>query len=391
MIVKPKCRGFICTTTHPLGCAKNVEDQVEYIKSQPTIDGVKRVLVLGSSTGYGLASRIAAAFGMGAATIGVFFDRPGSETKPGTAGYYNNKAFEEEAKKAGLYAKSLNCDAFSHEAKQDVINLIKNDMPGGKVDLVVYSLASPKRVDPDTGEVYNSVIKPIGSAYSSKTVDFHTGTVSDVTIEPAKEDEIPSTIAVMGGADWLLWIQALQNAGVLSENCLTTAFSYIGPTMTHAIYKNGTIGMAKLDLEKKAKEITELLDPIGGKAYVSVNKALVTQASSAIPVVPLYISILYKIMKQKGTHEGCIEQIYRLYSDRLYNKSGISTDEENRIRIDDLEMMPEIQSEVDKIWNEINSENIESFSDIVGYRKEFFNLFGFERDDVDYDADVDLL
>jgi len=396
MIVKAKVRGFICTTAHPVGCRQNVQDQINYVTSKGPIDGPKRVLVIGSSTGYGLSSRITAAFGSKADTIGVFYEKASSENKTGTAGWYNDKAFVEFAKNAGLVAESVNGDAFSHEVKAQVIDLIKGKMPGGMVDLIVYSLASPRRIDPDTKEIYGSVIKPIGAPYVSKTCDFHTEVVSDVTIEPASEKEITETIAVMGGQDWLLWIDAMKDAGVLAKNVATVAYSYIGPVVTHAVYKDGTIGKAKQDLENSAAKINLKLANMNGHAFISVNKALVTQASSAIPVVPLYISLLYKAMKAKGTHEGCIEQMYRLYSERLYvkgnacNWSKISVDNAKRIRMDDWEMDSSIQQEVDKLWPIINSENILEISDLKGYQQEFFKLFGFNRSDVDYDADVSV-
>ncbi len=391
MIVKPKCRGFICITSHPTGCDLNVKEQIDYVKAKGRIAGPKRVLVIGSSTGYGLASRIAAAYGMGASTIGVYFDKPATETKPGTAGWYNNRAFEAQAQADGLVAVSVNGDAFSDSLKAEVIQLIKDNMPEGKVDLIIYSLASPRRTDPVTGQVYNSVIKPVGEAFTSKTIDFHTGVVSEVTVEPASETEVEETIAVMGGADWLRWMNALKDADTLASGVVTTAFSYIGPKMTHAIYQDGTIGRAKADLEEKARAITAELHDLGGKAYVSVNKALVTQASSAIPVVPLYISILYKAMKAAGNHEDCIQQLDRLYRDRLFSGNPVDTDEAGRIRLDDWEMLPDIQAEIAKAWEIISSENVMEISDLEGYRDDFFRLFGFNRSDVDYEAEVSLL
>ena len=387
MIVKPKTRGFICITAHPDGCAKNVKEQIDYVKSKGAIEGPKNVLVIGASTGYGLASRIAAAFGSKASTIGVFFEKPSAENKTGSAGWYNTAAFDKYAKAEGLYSKSINGDAFSNEIKEKTIDLIKKDL--GKVDLVVYSLASPRRTHPVTGEVFNSVLKPIGQTFTNKTVDFHNGVVTDVTIEPANEEEIKQTVAVMGGEDWEIWMNALKSAGVLADGVQTVAYSYIGPSLTHAVYKDGTIGGAKNHLDATAKSLTENLKDVNGKAYVSVNKALVTQASSAIPVVPLYISLLFKIMKAKGTHEGCIEQIYRLYAENLYS-SSINLDEAGRIRIDDWEMRDEIQAEVATAWEKVTTENLDSLSDIKGYRTDFFNLFGFEFDGIDYEADVEV-
>lgn len=387
MIVSPKFRGFICTTAHPVGCEHNVRQQVEYVKKQKKIDGAKKVLVIGASTGYGLSSRISAAFGCGAATIGLFFERPASGNRTASAGWYNTAAFEKIAKEEGLYAKSINGDAFSNEIKQQTIELIKKDL--GKVDMVIYSLASPRRTHPVTGEVFNSVIKPIGPVYTSKTVDFHTEQVTEMTIEPANEDEVRQTIAVMGGEDWAMWMDALRKADVLENNAITLAYSYVGPDMTHAVYREGTIGRAKDDLEATATKITETLKEIGVKAYVSINKAVVTQASAAIPVISLYISVLFKIMKDKNIHEGCIEQMYRMFKDRLYS-GDLKLDSKGRICMDDWEMDADVQAKVTKLWNEANNENVRAISDIEGYRTEFFNLFGFEFDDVDYSADVDI-
>lgn len=389
MIIQPRTRGFICLTAHPEGALKTVQNQIEYVKSKGEINkGPKKVLVIGASTGFGIASRIAAAFGSGAATVGVFFEKPSSDGKLGTAGWYNSAAFEHEAQKAGLYAKSINGDAYSDEVKQQAIDLIKKDL--GTVDLVVYSLASPRRTHPKTGTAHASVLKPIGKPFTNKTVDFHTGAVSDITINPVEKDEdIENTVAVMGGEDWKFWMEDLKNAGVLADGVKTVAYSYIGPELTFPIYRNGTIGQAKNHLEATVKEIDELLKDLHGKAYVSVNKALVTQSSSAIPVVPLYISLLYKVMKEKGTHEGTIEQMQRLFADRLYTENGeVPVDEEGRIRIDDWEMAEDVQAEVAKNWDKVTTENLSEISDIEGYRKDFFNLFGFEIDGVDYEKDT---
>lgn len=387
MIVSPKIRGFICTTAHPEGCAKHVEEQIAVVKKRgPISNGPKKVLVIGSSTGYGLSSRIAAAFGSNAATIGVFFERPGSEDKTATAGWYNTVAFEREALKAGLYARSFNGDAFSDEMKQEVIAAVKEDL--GQVDLVIYSLASPRRTDPKTGEVYKSVLKPIGEVYTNKTLNTGTGSVDEVTIEPAEGDDIEQTVKVMGGEDWELWIDALLAAGVLSEEVQTVSYSYIGPEVTWPIYKNGTIGKAKEDLEKVQRSLDAKLAKISGKAWVSVNKALVTQASSAIPVVPLYISLLYKAMKAAGNHEDTIEQMDRLLRERLYNGHP-QPDEAGRIRVDDWEMLPEIQQLVGKRWTEVNTENLNELADFDGYQSSFLRLFGFGLDGVDYSAESD--
>ncbi len=390
MIIQPRTRGFICLTAHPEGALQTVKNQIEYVKSKGKIkNGPKKVLVIGASTGFGIASRISAAFGSDAATIGVFFEKPASEGKMGTAGWYNSAAFEKEAHKAGLYAKSINGDAFSDDIKKQTINLIKKDF--GKIDLVVYSLASPRRTHPKTGISYASVLKPINQSFTNKTVDFHTGAVTDITIAPVENDEdIQNTIAVMGGEDWKFWIEDLKNAGVLADGVKTVAYSYIGPELTFPIYRNGTIGQAKNDLEATASVLDDMLKNLHGKAYVSVNKALVTQSSSAIPVVPLYISLLYKVMKEKGTHEGTIEQMQRLFADRLYTENGnVPLDSEGRIRIDDWEMEPDVQAEVAKHWNKVTTENLSEISDIEGYRKDFFNLFGFEIDGIDYEKDTD--
>lgn len=387
MVISPKFRGFICTTTHPAGCGYNVGQQIKYVREQGKVEGPKKVLVIGASTGYGLASRIVSTFGAGAATIGVFFERPASGSRTATAGWYNTAAFEKAAHEAGYYAKSINGDAFSNEIKEQVVEMIKKDL--GQVDMVVYSLASPRRVHPDTGEIFNSVLKPVGKPYSSKTVDFHNGDISEVSIEPAAEEEIRQTVAVMGGEDWEMWINALLKAGALAQNAVTVAYSYIGPEITYSVYREGTIGRAKDHLEATAFKISGELEGIGGKAFVSVNKALVTQASAAIPVIPLYISLLFKIMKDKGVHEGCIEQIYRLYKDRLYSKE-LLLDDKGRIRIDDLEMRPDIQAEVAKLWSEASTDNIGRIGDLEGYRKDFFNLFGFNFDGIDYSADVNI-
>jgi enoyl-[acyl-carrier protein] reductase/trans-2-enoyl-CoA reductase (NAD+) len=347
----------------------------------------RRALVIGASTGYGLASRITAAFGGEAATIGVFFEKPAEEGRTGSAGWYNSAALENAARAAGLYAKSINGDAFSDALKQQVITLIKSDL--GQVDAVIYSLASPRRTHPKTGETFKSVLKPLGAPYTAKTVDTDKGIVSDITIEPATEQEIRDTTAVMGGEDWEMWIDALAAAGVLAEGASTVAYSYIGPKVTWAIYRNGTIGRAKEDLEAAAGRIARKLEPAGGRAYVSINKALVTQASSAIPVVPLYISLLYRIMKEKGLHEGCIEQIQRLFAGRLYNGASPQLDDQGRIRIDDLEMLPEVQEAVEKIWPTVTTENLGAVTDIAGYRQEFLRLFGFGVEGVDYEAETE--
>ena len=384
MIIEPKIRGFVCITAHPEGCAKKVADEIAIAKASSIESGPKKVLVIGASTGYGLSSRITAAFSCEASTLGVFFERPSSNGKPASAGWYNTVAFENEATAAGLYAKSINGDAFSNEIKEEVIQTIKEDW--GTVDCVIYSLASPRRTDPTTGNTYKSCLKPIGSSFSNTSLDTNKGLVESVSIEPANEEDIKNTIKVMGGEDWELWMEALSNAGVLNEDTKTVAYSYIGPEVTWPVYKNGTIGTAKLDVERASRAIHE---KYGIEAYVSVNKAVVTQASSAIPVVPLYISILFKIMKAKGTHEGCIEQIVRLFKDRLY-EGELNLDSEGRIRVDDWEMDPDIQAEVASIWPSVTTDNLREVSDFDAYQKEFLELFGFGLEGIDYSQDVEV-
>jgi enoyl-[acyl-carrier protein] reductase / trans-2-enoyl-CoA reductase (NAD+) len=386
MIIEPRMRGFICLTSHPKGCEKNVLNQIEYVKSKGQVAGPKKVLVIGASTGFGLASRITSAFATGASTIGVFFEKGPEKGKTASPGWYNSAAFQNEAKKAGLYAKSINGDAFSEEIKKKTIDLIKKDL--GQVDLVIYSLASPVRTNPKTGVTHRSVLKPIGQKFTNKTVDFHTGVVTNISIEPAAEEDIANTVAVMGGEDWEMWMTALSEAGALSKNAMTVAYSYIGPSLTEAVYRKGTIGRAKDHLESTAFKITENLKGINGKAYVSVNKALVTQASSAIPVIPLYISLLYKTMKEKKIHEGCIEQIYRLFKERLYTGSAIPTDDKGRIRIDDWEMRDDVQKTVAEWWEQADTETLPKIGDLPGYKSDFLNLFGFGFAGINYAEDV---
>ncbi|MEO6314268.1 MAG: enoyl-ACP reductase FabV [Chitinophagaceae bacterium] len=385
MIIEPRMRGFICLTAHPEGCAQNVRNQVAYIKSKGTIQGPKKVLVIGASTGFGLASRITSAFALQASTIGVYFEKPPSEGKTASAGWYNTAAFEQQATAAGLYAKSINGDAFSLDIKNKTIDLIRKDL--GQVDLVIYSLASPVRTNPVTGITHKSVLRPIGERFTNKTVDFHTGVVSNISIEPGNEEDVANTIAVMGGEDWAMWMDALKKENLLSQGAVTVAYSYIGPALTEAVYRKGTIGKAKNHLESTAFAITDALKEIGGKAYVSVNKALVTQASAAIPVIPLYISLLYKIMKAEGTHEGCIEQIQRLFKERLYTGDKVPVDEKGRIRIDDWELKEDVQAKVAALWEEATTENLPSIGDLEGYKTDFYNLFGFKVPTVDYTKD----
>lgn len=389
MIIKPKIRGFICTTTHPVGCEANVKEQIAYTKAQgPIKNAPKRVLVVGSSSGYGLSSRIAAAFGGGAATIGVFFEKPGSEKKTGTAGFYNAAAFDKLAHEEGLYAKSLNGDAFSNEAKQKAVELIKQDL--GQIDLVVYSLASPVRKMPETGEVVRSSLKPIGETYTSTAVDTNKDVIIEASVEPATDEEIQDTITVMGGQDWELWMQALEEGGVLAEGCKTVAYSYIGTELTWPIYWDGALGRAKMDLDRAAAALNEKLSATGGTANVAVLKSVVTQASSAIPVMPLYIAMVFKKMREEGIHEGCMEQIYRMFSQRLYKEDGTApeTDEKNRLRLDDWELREDIQKHCSDLWPQITTENLKELTDYELYKEEFLKLFGFGVEGVDYDADV---
>ena len=386
MIVKPKVKGFMCTTAHPEGCKAAVKAQIDYVKSQPKAEEPKKALVIGSSMGYGLASRIALTYACGADTIGIIFDKPGKEKRTGSAGWYNTAAFEEFAAADGYYAKSINGDAYSQEIKEETIELIKKDF--GKVDVVIYSIAAPRRKAPD-GVTYRSVLKTTEKDYTNKTIDLMTNEISEVTIPTATEEEINDTIKVMGGEDWMLWIDALKEADVLSDNAVTVAYSYIGPELTYPIYYNGSIGKAKGDLYKSADKMNEKYSDV--KSYVAVNKAVVTQSSAAIPIVPLYISILFKVMKEKGLHEGCIEQMYRLVHDRLYNPEGVPVDDNGLIRMDDYEMKEEVQQAVLEAWNSVSKDNIDSIADIDGYWHEFYEIFGFEIPGVDYEADVDIL
>jgi len=386
MIIKPRVRGFMCITTHPVGCEANVKQQIDYIKSQGSFDGPKRVLVIGASTGYGLAARITAAFGCGASTLGIFFEKEGADKKPGTAGWYNSAAFHKFAEAEGLYAKSINGDAFSDEIKQKTIETIKADL--GQVDLVIYSLASPRRQHPKTGELFNSTLKPIGKDVTLRGINTDKEEIQEFSLEAASDEEIANTVAVMGGEDWQMWMDALDSAGVLSEGAKTAAFTYVGEKVTWDLYWDGTIGQAKKDLDKKVLGIREQLAAIGGDARVAVLKAVVTQASSAIPIMPLYLALLFKAMKDAGTHEGCIEQLYRLYTECLYSDDP-RMDSEGRIRVDELELRPEIQQRVAEDWSRITTENIPELTDFRGYKHEFLKLFGFDIEGVDYDADVD--
>jgi len=386
MIIRPKIRGFICTNAHPEGCAAHVAEQIAYVKSQPAItNGPKKVLVIGASTGFGLASRITAAFGCGADTLGIFFEKPPTESKTASAGYYNSAAFEKAAREAGLYTHSINGDAFSDACKQETIERIKADM--GQVDLVIYSLAAPRRTDPKTGQTWSSVLKPIGQSVTQKSLNTDKEEVGEVTIEPATEAEIAGTVKVMGGEDWELWLQALSEAGVLADGCQTIALSYIGDKITWPIYGKAAIGKAKEDLDRAAAEINQSLQAVNGQARVAVLKAIMSQASAAIPIMPLYMSILFRVMKEQGSHEGPIEQLYRLYTECLYSDSP-RLDDKGRYRVDEKELDPAVQSKVEEIWQQVKTENLNEITDFAGYRAEFARLFGFGFDTVDYDADV---
>ena len=390
MIVQPRVRGFICATAHPEGCAAHVNEWINYVKHQtPVKSGPQKVLIIGASTGFGLASRIVAAFGGGAQTMGVFFERPADDKRTASPGWYNTAAFEEAAHRQGLYAKSINGDAFSDEIKNQVVDLIQKDW-GGQVDLVIYSIASPRRTHPVTQETFSSVLKPIGGSFQNKTVDVMTGRVTDITLQPASPEEITATVAVMGGEDWGMWMDRLLAEKLLAPKAKTVAFTYIGPTLTHDIYRNGTIGKAKEHLELTAHSIQKKMQQaVGGEALISVNKALVTQASAAIPVVPLYIALLYKVMKAKKLHEGCIEQMFRLFSDCLYGTKPV-IDDHGRIRVDDWEMRADVQQEVAALWKTVDSDNLKTIGDLQGYLDEFYHLFGFGFAKVDYSKDVEV-
>lgn len=390
MVVEPKVKGFICTTAHPKGCEESVRRQIECTKNykgqaSEAASVPKKVLVIGASTGYGLASRIAVTYGYGADTIGVSFERESNGKRTATAGWYNTAAFEKFAKADGYYAKSFNGDGFSAEMKEDVIRCIKEDF--GQVDMIVYSMAAPRRTMPD-GTTVSSVLKTVGEPFSNKTIDLRTNEIKEVTVPMANDEEIRATVQVMGGEDWKDWITALHDAGVIKENTVTLAYSYIGPVVTHPIYKDGSIGQAKKHLYETSVELTEQFADIGLKAYISVNKALVTQSSAAIPIVPLYISLLYRIMKDAGLHEGCIEQMNRLFLDRLIG--NVETDEGGRIRMDDYEMRDEIQSKIADVWESIDSESVQKLADIEGFWEEFYQMFGFRYDNVDYTEDVEI-
>ncbi len=390
MIIKPKTRGFICTTTHPTGCEANVQEQIARVKADGAIaNGPKKVLVIGASTGYGLASRITAAFGSNAATLGVFLEKPATETKPGSAGWYNSAAFEKAAHAEGLYAKSINGDAFSHEMRVKAIELIKQDL--GEVDLVVYSLASPVRKLPDSGEVVRSVLKPIGETYRATAIDTSKDCIIETEVEPASEEEVQNTVTVMGGEDWELWMQALKDADVLAKGVQTVSYSYIGTDITWPIYWHGALGKAKEDMDRAAAALRDSLKELDGSAHVAVLKSVVTQASAAIPVMPLYIAMSFKVMKELGIHEGCIEQINRMFRNQLYRDGGPELDDTSRIRMDDWELRDDVQNQVKQLWPQVTTDNLFELTDYQGYKNEFLKLFGFGIDGIDYDADVDTL
>jgi len=388
MIVKPKIRGFICTTAHPTGCAAHVQEQIDYVKSKPPIiDGPSKVLVIGASTGYGLSSRIMTAFGCQAQTIGVFFEKESNGIRTATAGWYNSTAFEQKAQHAGLYAKSFNGDAYSDDMKRKVIETIKKDW--GNVDLVIYSLAAPRRQHPKTGEVSRSVLRPLGGEYTNKSIDMSKDKLEMVTLPVATQDDIDQTVSVMGGEDWEFWIDALKAEGLLMDGARTIAYSYIGPKLTQAVYRNGTIGKAKEHLEATAHKLDERFKKINGRALISVNTALVTQSSSAIPFIPLYFILLNKVLKERGLEEGCIEQIHRLFSDFLHSGGNISTDDNGFVRLDDREMIEGIQKDVEKHWEMLSDDNLHELADLEGYHSDFLKLFGFGLKGVDYDADIE--
>ena len=388
MIIEPRVRGFICMTAHPDGCAANVGEQIAHVRERGSIDGPRSVLVVGASTGYGLASRIVAAFGCGAKTVGIFFERPGSARRPASAGWYNTAAFERAAAETGLGAWSYNGDAFADEAKERVLDLIRTHLDGS-VDLVVYSLASPRRVHPESGETFNSVIKPIGEPFAGKTIDARSGALGDASIEPATGQEVEHTVAVMGGDDWRRWIDALDGAGVLAPGCQTLAYTYLGPEHTWPIYRDGTIGKAKEDLQRTADELDARLRARGGRALLSVNRALVTQASAAIPTVAVYLAMLAPLLRERGTDEGCIEQMDRLFRERLCAGGDIPVDAAGRIRVDDYEMQDEVQAAVRERWEQVTAEGYRQILDVDGYQREFLRLFGFGMPGVDYGAEVD--
>ena len=387
MLIAPRIRSNICINAHPMGCEAQVQAQIRYVQSRGSIAGPKRVLVVGASNGYGLAARIVSAFGSASATIGLGFEKTGTANRTATAGWYNNRAFLKEAQKAGLAAWDLNGDAFSDQTKSDTVQLVKDNL--SQIDFMIYSIAAPRRIDPETGEIYSSVIKPIGQSFTARTIDFLTGEIGTITADAATEEEIRQTVKVMGGEDWSLWVDKLRAEDLLAPGFLTVAFSYIGSDYTRPLYRDGSIGAAKKDLEEKAEEINHLLSPINGKAFISVNKALITRASAVIPAVPLYIALLYRVMKAKDLHEGCIEQMDRLYRDHLFSDKPLRLDKNGRIRIDDYEMREDVQRAVSELWERVDGDDIREIADIKGLREEFLRHHGFGMPGVDYSREVE--
>lgn len=386
MIISPRIRSNICVNAHPSGCAAQVKTQINYVKAKDAVESPRRALVIGDSNGFGLAARIVSAFGSGADTIGVGYEREAMRGRTATAGWYTMLAFNQEAEQTGLGAWNVNGDAFSNEIKTEVADIIRK-YPG-QIDFLVYSIAAPRRIDPETGEIYTSVIKPIERPFTALTANFLNGKISEVTAQPASAEEINHTVKVMGGEDWFRWIDKLQSENLLAENFLTIAFSYIGSDYTRPLYRDGTIGAAKKDLERKAVEINRKLESVNGKALISINKALVTRASAVITAVPLYIALLYRVMKEKKLHEGCIQQMYRLYHDYLCTGGQPVVDDAGRIRIDDWEMRADVQNEVAELLRHVNAGNLDELSDIRGLREEFLRHHGFGMPDVDYSMDI---
>ena len=388
MVLEPKVRNNICLTSHPVGCAALVEQQIEAVRERGRFHGPTRALIIGASNGYGLSSRIVAAFGSAARTLGVFYEKPATAVSTGTAGWYNTVAFMRAAREAAVPAWNINGDAFTDDLRTRSMELIRREM--GRIDLLVYSVAAPRRTDPATGVQYTSALKPVGAPHTTRNIDWKNKTLVDLTMEQATPDEIESTVKVMGGEDWALWVDTLLEAGLIAPGAFAVAFSYIGPEVTHAIYRDGTIGRAKAHLEETTRVLDARLKERGGRALVSVNKALVTRASAVIPAVPLYISLLYKAMKRRGTHEGCLEQMLRLFTERLYSGRPLALDDQDRIRMDDLEMEAETQAEIAALWDQVTADNLYQITDARGYRDEFFLANGREVPGVDYRADVDL-
>ncbi len=386
MTIKPRIRENVCLNAHSRGCFHQVQEQLRYVTDRDPIDSPKRVLVIGSSNGYGLAARIVSAFASGAATIGLAYERPPKGKRTASAGWYNNEAFTTLAESHGHRVWNINGDAFSNDIKTEVLETVRENL--GKIDFLIYSIAAPRRLDPETGELHSAVLKPIGKSYRAKTVDFLTGDVRIESSEPASPEQVAQTVKVMGGEDWALWIEQLLQADLLAENFQTVAFSYIGPELTRPIYRDGSIGMAKKDLEQKVGLINKMLTDLSGRAVIGVQKALVTRASAVIPAMPLYVSLLYKVMKAKGLHENCIQQIYRLYHDFLFSPQPAPPDELGLLRLDDWEMRPDVQTEVADLWQQVTADNIRQLADLAGFQEEFLRHHGFGIPEVDYSEDV---